>query len=181
MLCDILWCDSGLWLKGRLTCWRNNAWEDSNLKKYINIIAFVGQFKKRLKIKIYPSTVQNTLEGGCRLYENNRYPVVWFRLPSRCFNRLTAPKKLQLNRIKIIITSLSVQNQQMMLDGAVKLPLSFPAVNKKTNEDEVASRAKSKSLITKASKIVHFSTLWCFLEQVCNGGINKNNNAETWN
>ena len=61
----------------------------------------------------------------------------------------------------------------MMLDGAVELPLSFPAVNKKTNEDEVASRAKSKSLITKASKIVHFSTLWCFLEQVCNGGINN--------
>ena len=56
-----------------------------------------------------------------------------------------------------------------MLDGAVELPLSFPAVNKKTNEDEVASRAKSKSLITKASKIVHFSTLWCFHEQVCNG------------
>jgi len=60
-----------------------------------------------------------------------------------------------------------------MLVGAVELPLSLPAVNKKTNEDEVASRAKSKSLITKASKIVHFSTLWCFLEQVCNGGINK--------
>jgi len=137
--------------------------------------------KKRLKIKIYPSTVQNTLEGGCRLYENNRYPVVWFRPSSRCFNRLTAPKKLQLNRIKVIITSLSVQNQQMMLDGAVKLPLSFPAVNKKTNEDEVASRAKSKSLITKASKIVHFSTLWCFLEQVCIGGINKNNKTETCN
>ena len=74
---------------------------------------------------------------------------------------------------------MSVQNQQMMLDGAVKLPLSFPAVNKKTNEDEVASRAKSKSLITKASKIVHFSTLWWFLEQVCNGGINKNTKAET--
>ena len=39
----------------------------------------------------------------------------------------------------------------MMLNNAVELPLSLPAVNKKTNEDEVASRAKSKSLITKAS------------------------------
>ena len=60
-----------------------------------------------------------------------------------------------------------------MLDGAVELPLSLSAVNTKTNEDEVASRAKSKNSTTKACKIVHFSTSWCFLVQVCTGGINN--------
>ena len=60
-----------------------------------------------------------------------------------------------------------------MLNNAVELPLSLPAVNTKTNEDEVASRAKSKNPTTKACKIVHFSTSWCFLVQVCTGGINN--------
>ena len=35
---------------------------------------------KRQKLKIYPSTVQNTLEGGCWLYENN--PVVCGVIPA---------------------------------------------------------------------------------------------------
>ena len=60
-----------------------------------------------------------------------------------------------------------------MLNNAVELPLSLPAVNTKTNEDEVASRAKSKNPTTKACKIVHFSTSWFFLVQVCTRGINN--------
>ena len=59
-----------------------------------------------------------------------------------------------------------------MKDISQKSPCEFVFFDT-YKHDEVASRAKSKSLITKASKIVHFSTLWCFLEQVCNGGINK--------
>ena len=68
-----------------------------------------------------------------------------------------------------------------MLNGAVQLPLSLPAVNTKTNEDEVASRTKSKNLTTKACKIVHFSTSWCFLVKVCTGGINNKTNTSKEN
>ena len=70
-----------------------------------------------------------------------------------------------------------------MLNNAVELPLSLPAVNTKTNEDEVASiaRTKSKNPTTKACKIVHFCTSWCFLVQVCTGGINNKNDTSKEN